>query len=190
MILYNKNNITISTIEEQDKEIVLKYYQENTFNCDYESGSLRPTIKEFIKIMDSIIYDNNDEENILIIKNNNKAIGYLSMFVEYDRLVLGHIAMDKKQRNKGYGKLLTELSILIAENEDRNIRLYCHYNNRFLKELGFTTSDNIHYYYHTNKKKNNLPKLFVSIDEYKKRQEQKQEENLERFNKILKLIKI
>ena len=54
MEIYKNNEITITTIEEQDKNKVLKYFSENTFNCDYETGALRPTNGEFSHIMDVI----------------------------------------------------------------------------------------------------------------------------------------
>ena len=55
MTLFKKRDIEISVIEEQDKPKVLKCFQDNDFNCDYESGSLRPSDSQFIKIMDKII---------------------------------------------------------------------------------------------------------------------------------------
>ena len=186
MKLYEKNGITISTIENDDKEKVLEYFSENSFNCDYESGSLRPSNTQFIKIMDDIILGKDDESNILVLKKNKEVIGYLSMFVEYDRLNLGHIAIKKTERKKGYGNLLTRIAILIAENEERDVELYCLYPNKYLKTLGFETSDDIHYLYKRKGIKNDdLPQLFVSVSDYKIRKEKEFEEERRRFANFL-----
>lgn len=189
MIIYNKDNIKVSTIEEADKEKVLKYFSENTFNCDYESGALRPTNYEFLKIMDDII-SGNDEENILVLKKNEEVIGYEAMHAEYDRLVIGHIAVDKNERGKGYGELLTHLAILIAENEDRDVSLFCEHRNRYFGKYHFETSDNIHYLYKRKGiKTEGIPKLFVSTDEYRIRAEKKREEQLEKFRNTINMMK-
>ena len=60
MLIYQKDELKISTIEEVDKIKVLEYYSENDFNCDFETGSLRPTNSEFNKIMDLIISGENN----------------------------------------------------------------------------------------------------------------------------------
>ena len=187
MDLYNKDGIIVSTIEEEDKEKVLEYFSENTFNCDYEAGALRPTNDQFMQIMEGIISGDDDENSILVLKKDSEVIGYESMFVEYDRLNIGHIAVKKSERGKGYGELLTRLAILIAENEDRDVGLYCQYtNNTYFKKLGLETKDNINYLY---KRKGirteGLPRLFVSVSEYRKRQDKKMKEETKRFAEFL-----
>lgn len=189
MVIYNKDNIKVSTIEENDKEKVLKYFSENTFNCDYESGALRPSNYEFLHIMDEIIAGN-DEENILVLKKDDEVIGYEAMHAEYDRIVIGHIAVDKNERKKGYGELLTHLAILIAENEDRDVSLFCEHRNKYFGKYEFETSDNIHYLYRRKGiKTEGIPTLFVSVDEYRIRAEKKREEHLDKFKKTMELMK-
>ena len=187
MNLYNKDGIIVSTIEEADKEKVLEYFSENTFNCDCETGSLRPTNEQFMQIMEGIISGEDDESSILVLKKDGEVIGYESMHVEYDRLNIGHIAVKESERGKGYGELLTRLAILIAENEDRDVGLYCRYsNNSYFKKLGLETSDNIHYLYKRKGIKiEGLPKLFVSISEYRDRQDKKIEEETKRFAEFI-----
>lgn len=187
MNLYNKDGIIVSTIEEQDKKKVLEYFSENTFNCDYETGALRPTNSQFMQIMEGIISGEDDENSILVLKKDGEVIGYESMHVEYDRLNIGHVAVKESERGKGYGELLTRLAILIAENEDRDVGLYCRYsNNSYFKKLGLETSDNIHYLYKRKGIKiEGLPKLFVSISEYRDRQDKKIEEETKRFAEFL-----
>ena len=190
MEIYNKDRIKISTIEESDKDKVLKYFSENSFNCDYESGALRPTNRQFTQIMDDIISGKDDKNNILVLKKDNEVIGYESMFVEFDRLIIGHIAVDNAERNNGYGELLTKIAILIAENEDRDVTLYCNHKNKYFDRLKLETIDNMHYIYKRQGiKTKGLPKLFVSVDEYKKRNEQKNKLELERYENFLKHFK-
>ena len=187
MILYNKEGIIVSTIEEEDKEKVLEYFSESTFNCAYETGSLRPTNDQFMQIMEGIISGEDDENSILVLRKDGEVIGYESMYVEYDRLKIGHIAVKESERGKGYGELLTRLAILIAENEDRDVSLYCQYtNNSYFEKLGLETSDNIHYLYKRKGiKTEGLPKLFISVSEYRKRQEQKMEKETKKFAEFL-----
>lgn len=187
MNLYNKDGIIVSTIEEEDKDKVLEYFSENTFNCDYETGALRPTNAQFMQIMEDIISGEDDESSILVLRKDGEVIGYESMHVEYDRLNIGHIAVKKSERGKGYGELLTRLAILIAENEDRDVGLYCQYpNNSYFKKLGLETKDNIHYLYKRKGiKTEGLPKLFVSVSDYEKRQDEKMAKETKRFAEFL-----
>lgn len=186
MNLYNKDGIIVSTIEKGDEEKILEYFSENTFNCDYETGALKPSNEEFLQIMNKIISREDDENNILVLKKDGEVIGYEAMFVEFARLNIGHIAINKLERGKGYGELLTKLAILVAENEDRDVCLYCNYPCRYLGKLGFTTKDNIHYLYKRKGIKSQfLPKLFVSLEAYKKRQEEKTRKEIEEFSGFL-----
>ena len=187
MNLYNKDGIIVSTIEEEDKDKVLEYFSENTFNCDYETGALRPTNAQFMQIMEDIISGEDDESSILVLRKDGEVIGYESMHVEYDRLNIGHIAVKKSERGKGYGELLTRLAILIAENKDRDVGLYCQYpNNSYFKKLGLETKDNIHYLYKRKGiKTEGLPKLFVSVSDYEKRQDEKMAKETKRFAEFL-----
>lgn len=187
MNLYNKDGIIVSTIEEADKEKVLEYFSENTFNCDYETGALRPTNAQFMQIIEGIISGEDDENSILVLRKDGEIIGYESMYVEYDRLNIGHIAVKESERGNGYGELLTRLAILIAENEDRDVALYCQYpNNSYFKNLGLETKDNINYLYKRKGiKTEGLPKLFVSVSEYRKRQEEKIAKETKKFAEFL-----
>lgn len=186
MVLYEKDEIKISTIEETDKVKVLKYFQENSFNCNYLDESLRPTDEQFLQIMDYIIKGKDDENNIFVIKKNGEVIGYESMFVEYDRLIIGHIAVKKSERGKGYGELLTRIAMLIAENEDRDVSLHCNYPNSYLRKIGFETKNNINYIYkRKNIKTEGLPKFFISVKDYQERQNKKLEEDLKKWADFL-----
>ena len=186
MTLYKNAKLSISTIEEEDKSKVLEYFAENDFNCDTESGALRPSNTQFVSIMNGIISGKDDESNIFVMRKENEVIGYISMFVEYDRLKIGHIAIKKSERSQGYGRLLTETAIAVAENEGRDVSLYCRHPNSCFKKMGFESSDGIHYFHKSRGLKNeNLPKLFVSVEEYTERKLKEQEKELESFKNFL-----
>ena len=186
MVLYNKDGLIVSTIENSDKERVLEYFSENDFNCDSETGALRPSNRQFMEIMNKIISGKDDESNIFVLKKDGVVIGYQSMHIDYDILYIGHIAVKKSERGKGYGELLTKLAILVAENEGRNVALYCNYPNSYLRRLGFETLDDIHYLYNRRGITSDwLPKLFVSVPEYRDRMNKKMEEETKRFADLL-----
>ena len=187
MILFEDNDVSIATIEEQDKAKVMQYFLENDFNCDRESGSLKPSERQFSEIIDGIISGEDDENNIFVLRKNDEALGYVSMFVEYNRLNLGHIAVDKNERGKGYGKLLTEMATKVADHDGREVALFCFYPNGFLAELGFESHDNIHYLRQPKLYVGaSLPKLFVSKEEYAKRKELESAREHESFVNFLK----
>lgn len=186
MILFEQDGLEVSTIEASDKEMVIKLFSENDFGCDFESGALRPTNSQFSKIIDDIISGKTDEENIFVLRKNGKVIGYESMFVEFSRLVIGHIAVNETERGNDYGKLLTNCAIMVAENEGRDVAVWSNHLDKYLKSMGFETNDKIHYLHkYQGIKTPGLPVLFVSPEEYKKRQDKKLEEETERFRKFL-----
>lgn len=188
MVLFSDGYTEISTISTEDKPYVLKLYAENDFGCDAETGALRPSNEQFNLIMDNIILGKDDESNIFVLKEQGRLIGYVSCFVEYDRLVIGHIAVEKDRRGIGFGSLLTQFVTFVAENEGRNVALFCTHRDSCFKKLGLETTDGIHYIYERqNIKYPEIPSpLFVSIEEYKKRQEIKAKKEQERFVKFLK----
>ena len=188
MILSKKGKLSVHTIAEEDTAKVLQYFSENTFNCDRESGALRPSNTQFMCIMKDIISGKDDESNIFVLKRNNEVLGYVSMFVDYDRLVIGHIAVDKNERSKGYGTYLTRVAIDVAEHTGRGVRLYCSHPNPVFAKMDFTTPDGIHFY-HEHKKRiinpNKYPPLFVDKETYATRQAERQKQEVERFSKFL-----
>lgn len=187
MILFNDGYTEISTISSEDKPYVLKLYSENDFGCDAETGALRPTNEQFNQIMDDIISGKDDESNIFVLKEHGRLIGYASCFVEYDRLVIGHIAVEKDRRGIGFGSVLTQFIMLVAENDGRDVALFCMHPNSCFKKMGFESADGIHYLHETqNTKHPEIPSpLFVGIEEYKKRQEQKAKKEHDDFAKFL-----
>lgn len=186
MILLNDGYTQISTIEESDKQDVLNLFSKNNFGCDAETGAIRPSNAQFMQIMDDIISKKDDESNIFVLKEDGKFIGYASCFVEYDRITIGHIAIDEKARGRGYGTLLTQFVIFVAENEERDVTLFCTHPNSCFKKMGFKTSDNIHYIYETEGQKTyELPVLFVSKEEFNKRRKKQIEKEVEDFAKFL-----
>ena len=188
MVLFSDGYTEISTIATEDKPYVLKLYSENNFGCDAETGALRPTNEQFNKIMDDIISGKDDESNIFVLKEQGRLIGYASCFVDYDRLVIGHIAVEKDRQGIGFGTLLTQIVTFVAENENRDVTLFCMHPNSCFKKMGLRTSDGIHYIYEKQSVKYpEIPSpLFVDIDEYKKRQEIKAKKEQDNFARFLK----
>lgn len=187
MILFTDGYTEFSTISNEDKEHILKLYSENDFGCDAETGALRPSNAQFVQIMDSIISGKDDESNIFVLKEQGRLIGYASCFVEYDRLVIGHIAIEKDRRGIGFGTALTQLVIFIAENENRDVSLFCMHPNSCFKKMGLKSHDGIHYLYERQGIKTpEIPSpLFVGVEEYKKRQEIKSKKEVDDFAKFL-----
>ena len=188
MILSKKGKLSVHTIAEDDLGTVLQYFSENDFNCRGESAALRPSNTQFMCIMKDIISGKDDESNIFVLKKFGKTIGYVSMFVEYDKMVIGHIAVDKGERGHGYGSYLTKVAIDVAEHTGRGVRLYCSHPNPVFAKMDFTTPDGIHFY-HEHKKRilnpNKYPPLFVDKATYATRQAERQKQEVERFSKFL-----
>lgn len=190
MIICEVENLSIATIEEDDRKKVIELFSSNDFNCDYETGALRPSKSQLNKIIDDIINKKTDENSILVLKVNGIVVGYISLFVEFDNLNIGHIAVESSERGKGYGSLLVQAAISIAENDGRDVSLFCNHNNNIFKKLGFETPDGIHYYHQNQGQKDpTLPKIFVSVDEYKKRAAEENQKEIERFKKFLESMK-
>lgn len=189
MLVYKKDDITVSTVEEQDISDVVKLYSANDFTADYEASSLRPTNYQFITLMRDIIDGKVNTESVLVLKKNDKVIGYISMFVQYSRLNIGHIAICDTEQHQGYGKLLTRLAMLLAENDDRDVSLFCDHRKNYYSELGFEALDNVHYLYeHKGIKTEELPHLFLSIDEYEKKAEKDRMHKIESFRKTIDFL--
>ena len=47
MLIYKKDDISVSTVEEQDIDSVINLFSNNDFTYDYESSSLRPSNEDF-----------------------------------------------------------------------------------------------------------------------------------------------
>lgn len=186
MTLYQKDNIKVRIVEEKDVPYILKFFNENSFNCDFETNSLRPSTFQFEEIIREVIKGECLTETVLVLEKDNICIGYLLCYIEYDRMHLGHIAIKKNERNKGYGKLLTIIALKIASNENRDVSLTCYYkNNSYLKSLGFNTSDNIHYLWKGPKVRNEYPIIFMTNEEYKKMKELEMEKELADWTNFL-----
>jgi predicted GNAT family acetyltransferase len=110
------------------------------------------------------------------------------MFVEYDKMVIGHIAVDKGERGRGYGSYLTKVAIDVADHMGRDVKLFCSHPNPVFAKLGFESHDNVHFH-HDRKRHilnpNKYPPLFVDKETYTKRQEARQKKEVERFTNFL-----
>lgn len=108
------------------------------------------------------------------------------MYVEYDRLNIGHIAVDKPYQGQGYGSMLINMAIKVSENEGRDVAAFCLRPNNCFAKLGFKTADGIHYHHaYQGIKSPELPKLFVGVQQYKERKDREMEEEVESFARFL-----
>lgn len=179
MLFYDRDGIKVETLKLQDKEKVLDYYAKDTLDCNYEASILKINTENFRKIIDDLVLEKTDEINIFVLKKNDQVIGYETMYIDCDRLHIGSIIIDKKEQDKGYDELLIRLAVLVAENDQRDVSLYCDRDNKCLEKIGFKTTDNIYYFYEKiGLKIEWYPKIFASVDEYRKRYNQKQKTDI------------
>ena len=170
MIIYNNQNIKIETIQEETRNKVMELFLDKNSNMHPLDVEIKPTASQFGMIIDKIIKDKDDENIILVLKKEDEVIGYIYLFVHYDKLIIGNVCVEKKERRQGYGQLLTKIAILVGENEDRDVSLRCHYPNKYLKKLGFTELDSSYYLYKRKGLKSpNFPTFFIGIEEFEKR---------------------
>lgn len=93
---------------------------ENLFKCF-------PSIEESI---------NNPFFKIITLKFNNIPIGYISYYYIYDRIEIEYVLVSDMYRKKGYGSLLLENLIKIAQyNKCTNITLEVRTSNIAAKKL-------------------------------------------------------
>ena len=186
MVLYENKDIKISTVELSDIDVIIGYFQENDFSCDFEMSALKPSVGQFRKEMGNIVQGKDDESNVFVIKKNDKVIGYAYCFVDYSSLKIGHIAIDKKERGRGYGTILTKVIIRIAENEARDVSLECNHPNNCFEKMGFITLDGFHFKHKSQcRKSDELPILFVSNEEYERRRDERIKKEVEQFSNFL-----
>jgi len=184
MVIYNNQNIKIETIEEKTKEKVMELFLDKNANTHPLDLNNKPSESQFRIIINKIINEKDDESNIFVLKKDEEVIGYIYLFVSYDRLIIGHICVTKEERRKDYGQLLTKIAILIAENGNRDVSLKCYYPNKYLKKLGFAEVDEAHYLYkHKGLRNSNFPNFFVGIEEYEERRKQEIRNHIKCINK-------
>lgn len=184
MTIYNNQGIKIETIEEETREKVMELFLDKNSNMHPLDQNNKPTVLQFQTIIDKIIKNNDDENNILVLKKEDEVIGYIYLFVHYDKLIIGNIFVKKEHRQKGYGQLLTKIAILVAENEDRDVSLLCYYPNKYLKRLGFIELDGPYYIYkHKGVKNPNFPTFFIGIEEFNQRRKKEIKKYVKNINK-------
>lgn len=184
MVFYKKDNIEISLIEENDIDSVLKLFESFDFNITLDTG-MKPSTSTF----ESIIRTNLDLEKkydtVLVLKKDGLVIGYISCYLDYSRLVLGHIAIDESFQHQGYGRLLTYVAMMLASKSNRDVSCICYHRNKYLRTLGFFTYDGIHYMFEGRLDSEDLPDVFMSLEEYADFREKELNKEVEEFSKFL-----
>lgn len=185
MILYKKDDISISLIENDDIEEVIKLFNSFSFNVTLDTG-LRPTSYEFRRIIEENIERDKKIDTVLVLKLNGMVIGYLSCFVDYSRIVLGHIAVNQDFQHQGYGRLLTLVALHLASLSDRDVSCTCYYPNKYLSELGFKTRDGVFYLFKDRAQApNDMQDIFISLEDYEMKKRFEMEKEVEDFSKFL-----
>lgn len=184
MNLYKKDNIEISLIEENDINAVLKLFDSFDFNVNLDTG-VRPSTDQFESIIRSNMNKDEKLETVLVLKKDGEVIGYLSCFIDYSMLTIGHIAVKKSEQHQGYGRILTYIAMLLASSSNRNVSCVCYHKNKYLKQLGFETRNNVCYYFQGRLDCENIPDIFVSLEEYKRLKQIEMDKELESFKKFL-----
>lgn len=185
MELYNNNDVSISLIEEEDIEDVIKLFSSNTFNVDF-GNSIRPTNYEFEQIIRENMQKEKKLDTVLVLKEKGVFCGYLSCFVEFSRLVLGHIAVSLEYQHNGYGRLLTLVALYLASKQNRDVSCVCYYPNKYLKSLGFRSIDDVSYLFEGRLDyPEGIPDIFISIEEYKEIKDKEYEKEIQAFKDFL-----
>lgn len=185
MIFYDKDGIVIRLVEEKDINNIIDLFSKNNFNCDFESGSLKPSNNQLESIIRDSVNNENRTEGFLVLEKDNNFIGYLAMHIDYDRLVLGHIAVKKNERHKNYGRMLTFVALNIASNEDREVICQCFNPKNYLVKIGFRHLGGGTYYKKTKHVDKKIPKVFMSIEDYKALQDKKMKQEVDDFKNFL-----
>lgn len=184
MVFYKKDNIEISLIEEKDIDAVLKLFESFDFNVTLDTG-IKPSTSTFESIIRTNLALEKKYDTVLVLKIDDVVVGYISCYLDYSRLVLGHIAVDESYQHQGYGRLLTYVAMMLAAKTNRDVSCICYHRNKYLRTLGFFSYDGIHYIFEGRLDSNDLPDVFMSIDEYANFREEEINKEVEEFSKFL-----
>ncbi len=184
MVFYKKNDIEVSLVEEKDIKEISKIYEAYNFKFDENVFDV-PTPLKFENIMREGITKTKKTDTVIVLKKNNEIIGYLSCFVRFDCIVIGHIAVKTKERNQGFGTLLINTAIKLALASNRQIKCTSYGNEHFLLNLGFKKSFDIHYTFEGQMPNENLPDIFASLEDYEQFEQKKIEQSVKDYGRFL-----
>lgn len=184
MILYQKDDLEISLIEEDDIEDVIELFESFDFDINYGTGN-KPISSTFRRIIKQNLSREEKIDTVLVLRKDLKVIGYLSCFVDYSRIVLGHIAINSDYQHRGYERLLTLVSMYLASKSNRDVSCVCYHQNKYLTDLGFETNDGINYMFKGRLEEDCVPDIFISIEDYSELQRKEAKEEIERFKRFL-----
>lgn len=208
--IWNKDDITISTIDKGDIDGILECYEkEGPIYNKYMDSPSPLNLKPYLYKMMNNSLDGTDNTNaILVIKRNGIIIGYMHMYVEYGITCLADVVINSDEQNDTRC-FLTKTCISIAKsfasNDHRTLRIYRSYGskNRILSEYwlgpmlekaGFTfTGKYMDYarffeyeYNETEETIEGLPSLFPSIEEYSRRATEESQKRVKNFVSFMK----
>lgn len=204
-IIWNRDDEKISTIDKDDIKGILNCCEKSglTYRDPY-SGKAISIGANLQETMNNTIDGTDNTNAILAIKRNGTIIGYMHLYVEYDRLVLRDIVFNSDESNDQIVKL-TKICITIAKqfsiNDNRKLVIFCGCDNGVLNEYwlkteldkaGFEYSaylyDATFFQYkpkESDKPIDGLPKLFPSKEEYQKMAEDESQKQVAKFANFL-----
>lgn len=86
---------------------------------------------------------NSNDEKVYVLVDNNTIVGYLAFKIKHNNTIwIDQFIIDKKYRNKGYGKFfIDEIFKYAKDNKYKRVELNCWIFNKealnFYEELGF-----------------------------------------------------
>jgi len=188
MQLYQKDDLEVSLIEESDIEEVIKLFDSFDYIVTHDKED-KPASSSFKNIIIENLSKTEKKDTVLVLKKNSKVIGYLSCFVDYSQIVLGHIAVNSAYQHRGYGRLLTLVSMYLASKSNRDVSCVCYHVNKYLTDLGFEKQNGIHYIFKGRLEADYIPDIFISKEDYEELKRKESEEEIERFKHFFKFRK-
>ena len=193
MIFYNKDNIVVRTLKENDKRNYLNLYvkEKSLYDILYPDSKL--PIYEEERIISKVINKEIISEEILVITDSNKFIGYsvIERTAE-NRYDIRQFIIDKSYRENQYDKILLDVIKKSAEKDKCDIYVNCpnyeYYNKNFYINIGGFKSFGSNVCFYENLKDLNKPglSLFYDYELIKKERVQRREERIQSYQKLLK----
>lgn len=184
-----KKSISIEKITEQDKGNYLRLFNAEDFGCVGINSELKPKIYEEERIVNGVIAGSIVSTAILIIKDNNQFIGYASLSRPTEhRYHIGQFVIRKDKQRKGYGKKLMNEIKKYAAADYCDIALECISSaESFFRKQGFRNVSSSNYIYPRKKALFSVQhKLFADYSIIQQEQKEKDNQELESFQKFLK----
>ena len=207
--IWNKDDITISTIDKEDIEGIVDCFEKNgpVYFKYMDSPSPLNLKSDLYKMMNNSLDGTDNTNAILVIKRKGIIIGYMHMYVEYGITCLADIVINSDEQNDtrcSLTKTCISIAKSFASNDHRTLRIYRSYGSKnrilseywlgpMLKREGFTLTGDymdyarfFEYEYNENEATvAGLPSLFPSIEEYSRRATEESQKRVDDFVRFM-----